>query len=83
MIFLTKNDDLLKKYKDIWYKVSNSIFYSDEARDVHARKISEAGSNYIFWSVIFINCVYKKDKTYYPQVILKECKHTVKEKKGD
>ena len=32
-------------------------------------------------SVILIDSVYKKDKNYYPQVFLEECKYVVKEKK--
>lgn len=37
--------------------------YGDEAPDIHARKILEAGSNYIFWLLILIDSVFKKDKT--------------------
>ena len=28
-----------------------------------------------------LGSVYKKDKNYYPQVFLEECKHVIKEKK--
>ena len=35
------------------------------------------------WSVLVIDSALKKDENYYPQVLLKECKYTEKEKKGD
>ena len=39
------------------------------------------GSKCICLSVILVDSVYKKDKNYYPQVFLEECKYVVKEKK--
>ena len=54
--------------------------YHDEAINFHARKIPEAGSNYICWSVILINSGFKKDKNCYLQVFLKEYKCIEKEK---
>ena len=41
----------------------------------------KVGSNYIYWSIILINSVLKKDESYYPQVFLKECKYIEKEEK--
>ena len=35
------------------------------------------------WSVVLIDSVLKKDVTYYPEVFLKGCKCTEKEKRGD
>ena len=35
---------------------------------------------YLFISIL-LGLVYKKDKNYYPQVFLEECKHVIKEKK--
>ena len=40
--------------------------------------MSEVGSNYIFQAVTTIDFVFKKDKKYYPQVLLKECKYIEK-----
>ena len=37
-------------------------------------------SNYICWSVILIDNILKKDKNYYLQVFLIECKNIEKEK---
>ena len=44
-------------------------------------KIPKEGFHRICLSVTLINSVYKKDKNYYPQVFLEECKYVVKENK--
>ena len=44
-------------------------------------KIPKEGFHHICLSVTLINSVYKKDKNYYPQVFLEECKYVVKENK--
>ena len=46
----------------------------------HNDKIPKEGSQCICLSVILIDSVYKKDKNYYPQVFLEECKYVVKKK---
>ena len=90
---------MMKKYNDIWKKISNikieldckymynKIFLktkirssSDETTTFHTR-IPDAACNYICWSVISIDPVLKKDKNYYLQVFLIECKNIEKEKK--
>ena len=52
--------------------ICNKIFlktkvrsYNDEATDFNNRKIPEAGSNNISWSVMFIDSLLKNDKNYY------------------
>ena len=47
----------------------------------HNNKIPKDDSQCIFLSVILIDSVYRKDKNYYPQVFLEECKYVVKAKK--
>ena len=47
----------------------------------HNNKIPKEGSQCICLSVILIDSVYKKDKNYYPQAFLEECKSVVKEKR--
>ena len=47
----------------------------------HNNEISKEGSEFICESVILLDSVYKKDKNYYPQVLLEECKYVVKERK--
>ena len=44
-------------------------------------KIPKPGSNYICLAVVTSDSALKKDENYYPQVFLKECKYTKKEKK--
>ena len=46
--------------------------YGDETTDFFARKILEAGSNQICWSVVLIDSVLKKGGNFYPQMFLKE-----------
>ena len=38
-------------------------------------------SKFILLSVILIHSVFRIDKNFYPQVLLRECKYVVKEKK--
>ena len=47
----------------------------------HNNKIPKEGSQFIRLSVILIDSVFRTCKTYYPQVLLEECKYVVKEKK--
>ena len=44
-------------------------------------KIPKEGSQYIYLSVILIDFVFRTGKSYYPQVVLQECKYVVKQKK--
>ena len=41
-------------------------------------KIPKEGSQCIYVSVILTYSVYRKDKNYYPQVFLEECKYVIK-----
>ena len=47
----------------------------------HDDKIPKEGSHCICLSVILIDSLFKIGKSYYPLVVLEECKHNVKEKK--
>ena len=44
----------------------------------HNNEIPKEGSQYICLLVILIYSVCRKDKDYYPQVLLEECKYVVK-----
>ena len=44
-------------------------------------KIPTKGSQFICFSVILINSVFRIGKNYYPQMFLEECKYVVQEKK--
>ena len=77
----------IKKEVD-WEPIYNNFFlktkagfYRDETTGFDAKKRPKAGSNYIFWSVIWTDSVLKKDKKYFPQVFLREFKYIEKGKK--
>ena len=46
----------------------------------HNNKLPKEGSQYICLSVILLDSIFKTGKNYYPQVLLGECKHVIKEK---
>ena len=46
----------------------------DEVTDFYDKKIPKVDSNHTFVAVISMDFFLKKDGSYYPQVILKECK---------
>ena len=49
--------------------------------DFHNNKIPKEASQFICFSVILINSVFRTDKSYYPEMFLEECKYDIKEKK--
>ena len=49
-------------------------FYVDEVTDFFDNKISKVDSNHTFLAVISLYSALNKDRNYYPQVFLKECK---------
>ena len=49
-------------------------FYVDEVTDFFDNKISKVDSNHTFLAVISLDSALNKDRNYYPQVFLKECK---------
>ena len=66
--------------------VYNKIFlktkiksHADEATDFHEKEMPKAGSNHTCLAVITTDSDLKKDKNYYPQVFIKECKYIEKE----
>ena len=54
--------------------------HGDEITDFYDKKFPKVDSNHTCLAVISLDSALKKDENYYPQVILKECKHI--EKKG-
>ena len=49
-------------------------FNVDEVTDFFDNKISKVDSNHTFLAVISLDSALNKDRNYYPQVFLKECK---------
>ena len=90
MHLLIEDEELLKKYNDIWEKDSAVIrkqfdskpFYNknDEATNFHDKEMPKTGSNHTCLAVITIDSVLERNENYYPQVFLKECKYIEKEK---
>ena len=54
---------------------------TEKEKKNHDKEIPEVVSNCVCLAVILIDFVLKKEKNYYPQAFLKECKHIEKEKK--
>ena len=52
--------------------------HGDEVPDFYDKKISKLDSNHTCLAVISLDSAFKKDDSYYPQVILKECKYIAK-----
>ena len=67
------NEKYLKTKIESYNGKINTIF--------HNNKIPKEGSQSICLLVTLIDSVYRKDKYYYPQVLLDECKYVVKERK--
>ena len=52
----------------------------EKPADIHDKNVPKVGSNYTFLTVLLLDSVLKEDKNYYSQV-LREWKHTEKERK--
>ena len=96
MGFLTEDDELVRKYKDIWKRVSNNIKTEFDSEPIYKKKFLNTKIKFYgdqptdFHDkvrlqqkivAILIGYVFKRDENYYPQVFLKECKYNEKEKK--
>ena len=78
-----KVSNIIKKEFDSVYnekhlKAKIKSFNGKIKTNFHCNKILKEGSQYISLSVIMIDSVYRKDKRYYPQVFLGECKYVLK-----
>ena len=70
--FYSKLEYLKTKIKSYNRKINTNF---------HNNKIPKQDSQCICLPVILIDSVYRKDKDYYPQMFLEECKYVVKDKK--
>ena len=52
--------------------------YGDDVTDFYGKEIPKIGSNYTSLAVISLNSALNKDGSYYPHIILKECKYIKK-----
>ena len=78
---IKKQFDSKPVYNDKYIKTKIKSYNGKINTNFHNNNIPKEGSQCICLSVILIDSVYKKDKNYYPQVFLEECKYVVKEKK--
>ena len=53
-------------------------FHGDEDTDFYDKENPKVNSYYAFLAVVILDSALKKDKNYYPQVFLKECKYIEK-----
>ena len=74
MSFLIKNDQLLRKYNEIWDKVSNVIEKEFDSEPVHYdkylindNKVPKEGSQCIYLSTVLIDSGFRTSKKQYPQ----------------
>ena len=58
---------------------TNIKSYGDEATDFYNKEIPKAGSDCTSLAVVTTDSALEKDKNYYPQVFLKECKYMEEE----
>ena len=68
-------------YNEEYIKTKIKFYNGKITTNFHNNKIPKGGSLRVCLSGTFIDSVYKKDKNYYSQAFLEECKYVVKEKK--
>ena len=78
---IEKEFDSNSVYNEKYIKTKTKVYNKKINTDFLGNKMWKEGSEYICLSVFLLGSVYKKDKNYYPQVLLEECKHVIKEKK--
>ena len=78
---IEKEFDSKPVYNEKYLKTKIKSYNGKINRNFHNNKIPRKGCHCICLSVILIDSVYRKDKSYYPQVFFEECKYVVKQKK--
>ena len=68
-------------YKEEDVKTKIKSYKGKIKTDFHSNAISKEGCQCICVSAILIDSIYRKDKIYYPQVFLEECKYVATENK--
>ena len=76
---IKKGFDREPVYNEKYLKIDIKSYKGKISTNFHNNKITKEGSQCICLSVILIDSVYRTGKNYYPQVLLEECKHVVKE----
>ena len=68
-------------YKDKYLKTKIKSYEGKINTIFHDDKVPKEGSQYICFSVVLIDSVFRIGKSYYPQVFLEQCKCVFKEEK--
>ena len=68
-------------YNEKYLKTKTKSYIGKINTNFHNNKKLKEGSQCISLSVVQIESVNRKDKDYYPQVFLEECKFVIKEKR--
>ena len=74
---LKKESDSVPVYNKEFLKTKLRS-HGDKVKDFYDKKIPKVDSNHTCLAVISFDSAFKKDKNYYPQVFLKECKYVEK-----
>ena len=88
---LKKNKDILNEYAEIWNSTKDLIGKCFDVEVIHCNKYKSAKikpfnnegltaeeTPRTAHSIILVDSIYRRNKSYYPQVILEECKYMVK-----
>ena len=70
---LEKVSNIIKKEIDSEPVYNEKCYNGKNSMNFHNNKITKEGFQCICLSVILTDSVYRKDKSYYPQVLLEEC----------
>ena len=68
-------------YNEKYLKAKIKSYNGKINTNFHNNKIPREGSQFIYFSVILINSVFRAGKNYYPELFFEECKYVIKEKK--
>ena len=78
---IKKGFDSEPVYDKKYLKLEIKSYGGKISTTLHDNGLPNEGSHCIFLLVIWVDFVFKIGKYYYPQVLLEECKHIVKEKR--
>ena len=78
---IKKEFDSKPLYNEKYPKTKIKSYNGKIKTNFHNKKIPKEGPQFICISVILSDSVCRKDKNYYPQTFLEECKYVVKERK--
>ena len=78
---IKKEFDSEPVYNEKYVKAKVKSYNGKISTSFYKNKIPKEGSQFICFSVILIDSVFRTGKSYYLQMFLEECKYIVKEEK--